>query len=84
MSAQDALRWRCRRGTRELDLMLMRYLENRYRQAPEHEQEAFRNLLELPDPELSGLLFGASSDGGDPVLQETVRNIRSLRPVETP
>jgi antitoxin CptB len=46
------LRWRCRRGMRELDVLLQRYLEQRYACAPKEEQQAFEALLELPDPEL--------------------------------
>jgi len=46
------LRWRSRRGMRELDVLLQRYLERRYANAPQEEQQAFAALLELPDPEL--------------------------------
>ena len=46
------LRWRCRRGMRELDVLLERYLERRYMQAPAAEQQAFEALLELQDPQL--------------------------------
>jgi antitoxin CptB len=46
------LRWRCRRGMRELDVLLQRYLDQRYAHAPREEQQAFEALLELPDPEL--------------------------------
>ncbi|HJY36610.1 MAG TPA: succinate dehydrogenase assembly factor 2 [Steroidobacteraceae bacterium] len=46
------LRWRCRRGMRELDVLLERYLRERYPSAPAAEQQAFEALLDLPDPEL--------------------------------
>jgi antitoxin CptB len=46
------LRWRCRRGMRELDILLERYLRERYPCAPAAEQQAFEALLDLPDPEL--------------------------------
>jgi antitoxin CptB len=48
----SCLRWRCRRGMRELDVLLERYLRERYPCAPVAEQQAFAALLELPDPEL--------------------------------
>ncbi len=35
---------------RELDVLLERYLQERYPSAPADEQEAFRAILELPDP----------------------------------
>jgi antitoxin CptB len=46
------LRWHCRRGMRELDVLLERYLQQRYPSAPAAEQQAFEALLELPDPQL--------------------------------
>ena len=46
------LRWRCRRGMRELDVLLERYLQERYPSAPIDEQETFRAILDLPDPVL--------------------------------
>lgn len=46
------LKWRCRRGMRELDVVLERYLEQRYAYAPIAEQQAFEALLDLPDPQL--------------------------------
>jgi len=52
------LRWQCKRGMRELDELLARYLDNAYERAPESEKTAFRELLELSDPELMGYLLG--------------------------
>jgi antitoxin CptB len=46
------LRWHCRRGMRELDVLLERYLKERYPSAPAAEQQAFVALLEVPDPQL--------------------------------
>ncbi len=52
------MKWRCRRGMRELDVLLTRYLEERYAGADPDEQAAFRALLERQDPEIYGLLLG--------------------------
>jgi len=52
------LRWRCRRGMRELDMLLLGYVENRYVDAVPAEQEAFRRLLTIPDPDILALLTG--------------------------
>lgn len=52
------LRWRCRRGMRELDVVLQRYLDEMYPHAPEREQQAFEALLEQQDPQLLGFLMG--------------------------
>jgi len=57
MSEVSRLRWQCRRGMRELDELLIRYLESRYPIADDDEKAAFRTILELPDPELNGYLL---------------------------
>ena len=61
------LRWRCRRGMRELDLLLMRYLERDWPAADASERAAFERLLETPDPELAAWCFGRATPG-DPAI----------------
>lgn len=75
MAAEDRLRWRCRRGTRELDLMLARYLERGWPRAGAGERAAFERLLDAPDPELHALLTGAAA----PAEPELARLLARLR-----
>jgi antitoxin CptB len=51
------MRWRCRRGMKELDLLLIRWLDARFDAATEAERGEFEALLELPDPQLAGYLL---------------------------
>ena len=51
------LAWRCRRGMKELDILLQRWLEARYDGATPAQRARFEALLELPDPELVGYLL---------------------------
>ena len=60
---KSRLRWQCRRGMRELDELLSRYLEQRYDDASDGEKATFRQLLELSDPELAGYLLGKQPPG---------------------
>jgi antitoxin CptB len=53
------LRWRCRRGMKELDLLLARYVDERFCGAPKSEQQAFRQLLESEDSELYAFCLGS-------------------------
>jgi len=53
------LRWRCRRGMRELDVLLTRYLEHRYANASRGQQQAFEAVLELQDPTILAYLTGS-------------------------
>jgi len=55
------LRWRCRRGTTELDRMLGGYLEQDYAQASSALQLAFSDLLEQQDPDIFDWLMGAQA-----------------------
>jgi antitoxin CptB len=55
------VRWLCRRGMKELDVLLSHYFEMRYDQASAAEQRAFSQLLERQDPELYDLILGASA-----------------------
>ena len=57
MSEESRLRWQCRRGMRELDELLLRYLEKRYPEADVDEKAAFRGVLTLSDPELNAYLL---------------------------
>jgi antitoxin CptB len=59
--ADGRLRWRCRRGMRELDQLLGWYLDSRYAQADEVKKTAFASLLEQQDPELWHWLQGHGS-----------------------
>ncbi|MEA3108391.1 MAG: antitoxin CptB [Gammaproteobacteria bacterium] len=52
------LRWRCRRGMRELDVLLTRYVDEEYRTAAPEQQEAFRRLLEMQDPVMYAYFLG--------------------------
>jgi antitoxin CptB len=51
------IRWQCRRGMRELDELLLQYLENGHEQADAAEKSAFQTLLALSDPELISYLL---------------------------
>ena len=52
------MRWRCRRGMKELDVLLERYLRLHWPSATNEQRYAFTRLLELPDPLLAQYLFG--------------------------
>jgi antitoxin CptB len=51
------LAWQCRRGMKELDFLLVRYLRERYGQAASDERAAFAEFLELPDPDMARYLL---------------------------
>ena len=52
MSELDRIRWQCRRGMLELDLVLNRFVEQDLTGLAPAELETFRQLLDEPDPRL--------------------------------
>jgi antitoxin CptB len=52
------VKWHCRRGMRELDVLLMGYVDRAYLKADPEHQRAFEALLTLQDPEILDLLTG--------------------------
>jgi antitoxin CptB len=58
MNQLARLRWQCRRGTKELDLLLQCYLETDYLLADDEEKALFLELLALEDDELLAVLMG--------------------------
>jgi antitoxin CptB len=46
------LRWRCRRGMRELDQLMLRYLDSRWPIADDAERKLFLQLLDCEDDKL--------------------------------
>lgn len=70
------LRWKCRRGMRELDVLLTEFLEERYAALPARLKADFAALLELQDPELYALMLGRSQPEVE--LEEIVQQIRDF------
>jgi antitoxin CptB len=54
----ERVRWRCRRGMLEMDILLARFIEQRYAQMDERQRVAFDELLDLPDTDLWDLVRG--------------------------
>jgi antitoxin CptB len=52
------LRWQCRRGLLELDLLLLRFLDQQYAGLAPDQQQAFQRLLERADQSLLAWLQG--------------------------
>ena len=55
---ETRLRWQCRRGMLELDLMLETFVEKRYADLPIKAKKAFHQLLKCQDQFLLDYLMG--------------------------
>jgi len=71
------LRWRCRRGMLELDLMLGNFLDNAYAKLQPEKQALFEQLLEAEDQDLYRWLLG-NEPAANPKLQDLILVIRYM------
>ena len=60
MADLDRIRWRCRRGLLELDLVLQAFLERGYGCLDAGQRGLFNELLDRPDNDLLDLALGRS------------------------
>ena len=51
------LRWKCRKGIRELDVLLTKYLEEIFINLPKQEQDIFIEFVNIDSNELFDIVF---------------------------
>jgi len=73
------LLWRCRRGMKELDVLLERFARSELSQATSEQRSIFARFLELPDPLLVDYLLGQVTPP-EPELAELARRIATAGP----
>jgi antitoxin CptB len=73
--AKNRLRWNCRRGLLELDLVLERFLA-RNGNLDKSTVERLNEILEFPDNDLWDIVIGRS-DRYEPHLNEIVARLRA-------
>ncbi len=71
------LRWKCRRGMKELDQLLERWLDRGYPEASERERGVFLRLLDSEDDRLWRWFLGYEAPP-DAELAALVQRIRDL------
>jgi antitoxin CptB len=73
------LRWRCRRGMRELDQLLTRWLDREWTAASDAQREVFLRLLDSEDDRLWRWFLGHET-APDAALASLIQHIRTLPP----
>ena len=58
MENPSKLLWRCRRGTKELDMLTRKFLDTHYLNVDPELKRAFESMLDMQDTELYALLIG--------------------------
>lgn len=72
------LTWQCRRGTKELDRLLLGYLHTNYATANAIEQQLFQQLLNYEDTKLLNFLF-VEKYPKESQLTDLIKKIRSVK-----
>ena len=68
------LKWACRRGMLELDVLFIPFAESGFLELTEHQQEVFERLLVCDDPDLYAWFMG-HQNCDDQELSEMVEHI---------
>lgn len=76
MSEMNRLRWKCRRGMLELDLVLNQFLEQEFLALDSTSKQAFETLLEAGDEELWTLITDEEASAA-PELQAVMARLRA-------
>ena len=61
MAEADRIRWQCRRGLLELDLVLLKFLDYQLKNLSSAEVAAFKRLLDYSDNDLWDLISGKTA-----------------------
>lgn len=71
----SALRWRCRRGMLELDILLNQFINHAYTSLNEQQKHTLDQMLDYPDQLLFDLLLG-HMHSSDNSVSDLVQKIR--------
>ena len=69
--------WKCRRGTKELDILMSGFFSKYYKTASDKQKNAFIELLSLEDPVIYDLLLNKISSK-DIAVNEIADMIRTM------
>jgi antitoxin CptB len=72
----ERVRWRCRRGLLELDIILQRFVDAHYAKLDETEIRQFETLLDLSDNDLWDMI--ALKEAGNNHLQPVLHLLRAV------
>jgi antitoxin CptB len=67
------LKWQCRRGVLELDMLLERFLSEQYADLSAEDKAAFVMLLEQTDEELLSWFFGDGMPGSESLKRIVIK-----------
>ena len=80
---KSSILWRCRRGTREMDLLLQHFVEEHYDNLTAEEKITFKHLLEQSDPDIMDWIMERTEPPSVAIkhLVEIIRTFRLQQPI---
>jgi len=69
MSSGSSLLWRCRRGIREMDILLLHFIESQYDDLTTKEQKIFEQLLEESDMDIMAWIMEKATPPSEEIAQ---------------
>jgi antitoxin CptB len=81
--ALNRLKWRCRRGMLENDILIERYFTRHGSCITQRQADGLQALMDLPDNDLLDLLLARNEPVGDldrPAVREVLAQMRPPRP----
>ena len=78
MSEKSRIRWLCRRGMKELDVLLERFVATEYDDLEERERAGLLALVQLEDPDLYALIMEREQPA-DVIQADLLRRIRQFK-----
>ena len=76
MKEMNRVRWSCRRGMLELDLVLTGFLDKHYPKLTKSQVKMFTKLLEYPDTELLDMIM-ARTEPAENTMKSVLQLIRA-------
>jgi len=77
------LLWRCRRGIKEMDLLLERFVERYYPELNGNEQRRFEAFLEETDPDILAWIMGRTKPD-NPDYRKFIRQLQQINATASP
>lgn len=77
MKELERVRWRCRLGLLELDIILQRFVDEHYAKLDETEIRQFETLLDLSDNDLWDMIALKQTDDKNP--QSVLRRLQAVQ-----
>lgn len=83
MGESSRLLWRCRRGIKEMDLLLETFVQRDYPALNRDEQQVFERFLDESDLDILAWITGRS-EPTDPAYEQIIHRLQRINTAEKP